>query len=208
MHADASAPRICEGLEGPARLVPIPHEDLGAEHREGVSYIRGLTGFPQDAPIHSFFRTMCHSPDFMMAFTRLGLEAIGRCALPPRERELVILRTGWLCDAPYQWGEHVASGRNAGLTGEEIERIAQGSAAPGWSERDRALLRAVEELHFDKTISDATWVLLARHLDTRQLVELPIITGHYHMAALLQNALRFAPNRDRHGELFGGEYPE
>jgi len=196
-------------MEGPARVNPIPAEGLGEDHREAVSYIRSLTGFPQDAPIHSFFRTLCHSPEFMMAFTRLGLEAVGlACSLPPRERELVILRTGWLCDAPYLWGEHVASGRKAGLTEAEIARIAQGSAAPEWSERDRALLRAVEELHADKTIGDATWALLARHLDERQLVELPIVSGHYHMSALLQNALRFAPNRDRHGELIGGEYPE
>lgn len=206
--AASRAPRICDGLGGPPRIAPIPEAELDERHRDAVTYIRSLTGFPQDAPIHSFFRTMCHSPDVLIAFTRLGLDAITGSALPARTRELAVLRTGWLCDAPYQWGEHVSTGLKAGLTREEVDRIPAGSAAPGWSAADRALLAAVEELHHTKAISDEAWAALASHFTDRQLVELPIVVGHYHMTALLQNALRFAPNRDRDGELIGGEYPE
>jgi hypothetical protein len=63
-----------------------------------------------------------------------------------RDRELAVLRIGWLCRAPYDWGEHVDIGWRCGVTRAEIPQIIAGSAATGWSLHDRAILRGVEEL--------------------------------------------------------------
>ncbi len=79
-----------------------------------------------------------------------------------------MLRTGWLLGAPYEWGEHVAIGQRAGVTPTEIERIVEGSQASGWSVKDRAILRAAEELRENAMITDATWGELAKFLDERQ----------------------------------------
>ncbi|MCB2078818.1 MAG: carboxymuconolactone decarboxylase family protein [Novosphingobium sp.] len=196
--------RIAKGLGGPVRIEALPENALRDSERKMIQNIRDITGYPQEAPMHPFFLTLARSPDIFSAFTRLGIEAMATSALGKRERELVILRTGWLCDAPYQWGEHVSSGRDAGLTDQEIERIKLGSQADGWSAPDRALLKAVEEMQADRTIHDATWVELAKHFDERQLIELPILSGHYNMTAMLQNALRFPPNRDMDGNFLPG----
>jgi alkylhydroperoxidase family enzyme len=110
--------------------------------------------------------------------------------LSPRDRELVVLRIGWLCKAPYEWGEHVKIGKRVGLTQEEIERATRGSTAPGWGEDDRAIVRAAEELHQDAMIADETWEVLSRRLDEQQLIELPLLVGQYQGLAYLQNALR------------------
>ena len=91
-----------------------------------------------------------------------GNHVLGKSTLPARERELVILRIGWLCRSGYEWGQHVAIGKAAGLSDEEIARIPKGADAAGWSAADRALLRATDELHGDAFISDATWAELAR----------------------------------------------
>jgi alkylhydroperoxidase family enzyme len=123
----------------------------------------------------------------------LGVQLLSEGALAPRDRELAILRTGWLCQAPFEWGEHVLIGKRAGLTEAEVERVTLGSAAPDWDEPDRAILRATEELHQDSMISDAVWEVLARRLDAKQLIELPILVGHYHAVAYYQNALRLRP---------------
>jgi len=194
-------PRIAHGVGGPVRVSALPHDALDAGQRAVIEGVRTVTGYPQDAPVHPFFLTLARSPAVFEAFTRLGIEAISQSRLPRRERELVILRTGWLCDAPYQWGEHVHTGREAGLTDAEIEAVKAGSGHPGWNASDRALLRAVEELVGTRTIGDACWADLAGHLDDSQLIDLPIIVGHYTMTAYLQNALRFAPNRDADGRL-------
>jgi alkylhydroperoxidase family enzyme len=192
-------PRIHRGPGGPARIAPIAESEMGPDEFAVFDYVRDVTGFPKDTPVHPFFLTMGHSPGFMKAFTRLGMEAIQQSAIPRRERELVILRTAWLCDAPFQWCEHIANARACGIGDDDIARIKIGSVAPQWDARDRALLRAVEDLDEDNAIGDETWEALAAHFDDRQLLELPIVVGHYRMTAYLQNSLRIPPERDMHG---------
>ena len=119
--------------------------------------------------------------------------------LPPREREMIILRTAWLVRSPFEWGEHVAYGRKLGLSVEEIERITQGSSAKGWSEHDRAVLRGVEELTCDYAVSDATWATLARTWTEPQLMELPGVVGSYTLTAMIYNTLRFGMLKGNEG---------
>src|SRR5213078_3067960 len=85
--------------------------------------------------------------------------------LPPRERELLILRTGWNCRSSYEWGQHVLIARQSGLSDEEIARVPHGPHAPGWPAFDAVLLRAADELHADARVSDGTWKALAEHYD-------------------------------------------
>jgi alkylhydroperoxidase family enzyme len=111
--------------------------------------------------------------------------------LPPRDRELVVLRIAWLCQAPYEWNAHVEMARRlTDLTATEIERIILGSTAHGWSPHDAAVLRAVEELMDDAMITDATWATLEKTYDERKLLELPVLIGQYLGVAYLQNAIR------------------
>lgn len=109
--------------------------------------------------------------------------------LPARERELAILRVGWLCQSEYEWGQHVLLGRAAGLTEEEIERIKIGAGAEGWSTLDAMILRATDELHEDSCIGDATWELLADRFDDAQMIELVMVIGHYHLVSFALNSL-------------------
>jgi alkylhydroperoxidase family enzyme len=95
-----------------------------------------------------------------------------------------------LCQAPYEWGEHVLVGKRFGLTSDDIQHAIDGPDATGMDEHESAILRAVDELHSDAMISDATWNTLAKRLDERQLIELPIIVGQYQSVAYYQNSLR------------------
>ena len=107
-----------------------------------------------------------------------------------RDRELAILRVGWLSQAPFEWGSHVKISKRIGVTAEEIERVTEGSSAPGWSKRDRAILRAVEELHFDSMVTDETWADLQEFFNDKKLIELLILVGQYKTVAYYQNSLR------------------
>lgn len=109
--------------------------------------------------------------------------------IPARDRELLILRTGWNCRSEYEWAQHVVIGLQGGLTREEIDRVPVGPEAPGWGPFDATLLRAVDELHRDWCISDPTWAGLGERYDTAQLIELPMLVGHYHMVAMTLNSL-------------------
>jgi alkylhydroperoxidase family enzyme len=135
-------------------------------------------------------RTMLRHPGLFARQAEIGVQLIGKGVLSARDRELAILRVGWLCQAPYEWGEHVIIAKKLGITSDEIEAITIGSGAPGWSEHEAAILRAVEELLADAMISDATWDVLAKRLDERQLIELPSLIGQYQAVAYYQNSLR------------------
>jgi alkylhydroperoxidase family enzyme len=134
---------------------------------------------------------MFKHPGLYKGQMQLGLELNQHGKLPPREREMVILRTAWLVRSPFEWGEHVAYGKRLGLSSEEIERITQGSSAPGWNEHDRAVLRGVEELIGDYALSDATWATLAKTWSEPQLLELSGLVGSYTLTAMIYNSVRF-----------------
>ncbi len=141
------------------------------------------------ANLPEIIRTMLRHPALFTKQTDMGIQLLGKGALAPRDRELAILRIGWLCQAPYEWGEHVHVAKSVGISSEEIERITQGSDAPGWSEHDQAILRAAEELRENALISDTTWATLAKTLNDQQLIELPIVIGQYQTVAYYQNSL-------------------
>lgn len=144
----------------------------------------------QLADMPEYMRTMLRHPDLFARQVDMGLQLLGHGTLAPRDRELAVLRTLWLCQAPYGWGEHVFVAKSVGLSSDEIERITRGSAAPGWNAHEAAILRAAEELRAEAMISDATWATLAQTLNDQQLIELPIVIGQYQTVAYYQNSLR------------------
>jgi alkylhydroperoxidase family enzyme len=109
--------------------------------------------------------------------------------LSRQDTELVILRVAHVCDSPYERDHHVRIGARAGLSREEIERVAAGPDAPGWTPSRAALLRAVDELTAAHRIADATWAHLATAYDDKQLIELCLLAGHYTALAGTLNSL-------------------
>jgi alkylhydroperoxidase family enzyme len=188
----ALAEREADTVGQPPRIPPLAADEISGDALAIVKSLRKSVGLNPDemTEVPDYMSIILRHPGLYAKFGDWGLELLAKGSLPPRERELLILRTGWLCRAPFEFGEHVAFGKRIGLTGEEIERVMRGSSDPAWSEKDRALVRAVEELHHDAMISDETWAVLARHFDQKQLIEVPFVIGHYHMVAFYQNALR------------------
>lgn len=114
--------------------------------------------------------------------------------LPRSDSELLILRVAHNCASEYEWTQHERIALVAGLTAEDVARVRSGPAADGWSERRRLLLEAADELHAQRTISDATWTGLRDLLDDATLIELCMLVGHYEMLAMTLNSLRVAPD--------------
>ena len=142
-----------------------------------------------DGPLLNIFRTLAHHPKLLKRWLVFGNHVLAKSSLPPREREILILRVGWQCQAAYEFGQHTVIGRASGLTDEEIARITEGPEAPGWSERDRLLIQAADELVADAFLSDATWQALSRHYDTEQLIDLVFCVGQYNMVSMALNTL-------------------
>lgn len=124
-----------------------------------------------------------HYPALAKAFMTLNKHVAADTSLTARESELLILRISWLKKSEYEFGQHLILGRRAGLTDAELERVQQGPEAPGWSEEDAAIIRAVDELHYDARIQDDTWERLAKRYGHRQILDIIFCTGLYGMMA-------------------------
>jgi alkylhydroperoxidase family enzyme len=164
-------------------VAPLGDAEIDPELRERLG----------KGPLLNIFRTLANHPKLAKRWLVFGNHVLGHNALAPRERELVILRIGWLCRSGYEWGQHVRIAKDSGLGDDEIARVPRGADAPGWSELDRALLRATDELHRDAFISDATWQALAAHLDTRQLMDLVFTVGQYNLVSMALNSFGVQP---------------
>jgi alkylhydroperoxidase family enzyme len=114
--------------------------------------------------------------------------------LPRVDSELVILRVAHNCGSDYEWRHHERLGAAAGLTGEQIAAVRNVAESPRWSERQALLLRATDELHADRTLSDSLWAELRPLLTDEELIELCLLVGHYEMLAMTLNALAVEPD--------------
>lgn len=125
------------------------------------------------------FRGWLHYSATMMPFGSLARH----------DTELVIIRTAHLRSSEYELDHHKRLGKRAGIDEAEFARIRQGPDA-GWSGKELALLRAVDELVGTKDLSDVTWKELSAHLDDRRLIEFVMLVGQYDSLATTIGTLR------------------
>lgn len=165
------------------RIQPLQKNELTTEQRELLDPL-GRAGRL------NVFSTLIRYPKLFQRFLVFGRYILEESSLPPRDKELLILRTACLCQAEYEWSHHAISGKQAGLTNKEILRIMKGPNAEGWSSFDAALLRAVDKLHKDTFISDSTWDVLAGRYTEQQLADLVFTVGVYSLVSMFLNSFR------------------
>ena len=187
--ADLAA-RQAEIVGKPQRIESIAREEFEEAALAHIRAIHAALGIETGADVPDYFGLIVKHPGVFRCQLDIGTMFFSEGRLPKRERELAVLRVGWLCRAPYEWGEHVDIGKRYGLTDAEVERVTIGSTAPEWDAHDRAILAGVEEMLADTMISDATWALLAESWDEAQLIEFPTLVGQYVATAIQQNSLR------------------
>jgi 4-carboxymuconolactone decarboxylase len=176
------------------RIAGVTYDGADARTREVWEELdRPSHGGPGPDTTHMMFRTFMHDPELMLVKLPYDHYLKYATALPVRHRELAILRSAWNCGVDDQWVNHTRIGLECGLTQEEIDRVARGPDAPGWSEEDATLLRAVDELSAGCRIADATWAALAQQYDARQLVVFLVLVGNYHALSYIQNCVGIAP---------------
>ena len=135
----------------------------------------------------NIMRTLAHHPQLYKRWSVFGNHVFSKSTLPPRERELTMLRIGWRCRSAYEFGQHTLIGTQCGLTDEEIARLVQPADAAGWSDFDRTLITAVDELHDDAFISDPTWQALAARYSTEQIMDFVFTVGQYTLVSMALN---------------------
>jgi len=164
------------------RIQPVTEEEWTDDSRPV------LAANSAHGPVLNVFATIARHPKLLKRWVVFANHVLNGSTLPARERELVILRTGFLCRSGYEWAQHATIGRSAGLTDAEIVRITLGPAADGWGNGDRTLLRATEQLVSDYFINDATWAELSAVWSEQQLMDLVFAVGQYTLVSMALNS--------------------
>jgi alkylhydroperoxidase family enzyme len=144
-----------------------------------------MAPFEQGGRIDNVFRTIARHPELMKRWLPFVRHILFKSTLSPREREILILRIGWLCRSEYEWAQHVHGGKRAGLSDAEIACIMRGG---GLSAKEDLLLRAVGELHADTKVAEKTWQALSHHFSREQLMDLVFTVGQYNMVSMALNS--------------------
>ena len=163
------------------RILPVTEADWTDDSRP-VLLANSARG-----PLLNVFATLARYPKLLKRWVVFANHVLNGSSLPARERELIILRTGFLCRSGYEWAQHVAIGRGVGVTDEDIERLVLGSPAEGWTDDERLLLQAVEQLVGDHFIADPTWQTLAARWSEHQLMDLVFAVGQYTLVSMALN---------------------
>ena len=168
------------------RIQPLPESEWSGEARE-------MLRADSQKPLNIFL-TLARHPKLWKRWQVFGTHVLAKTTLPARERELLILRTGHLCNSPYEFHQHTRIGLSSGLTRDEIERIKQGAGA--FTGFDAVLIHACDELHSDQMISDRTWQELRAVWNEQQLMDLVFAVGQYTLVSMALNSFGVQIERD------------
>jgi 4-carboxymuconolactone decarboxylase len=170
------------------RIPPLPPAEWTEEVRDFFSIMEG-----PDAREHgskfNIILTFANHPLMTGAFNNYYKTFLSNSTLSLRLREIVTLRVAWRHKSLYEWTQHVAIAKTAGLTDQHIAAIQEDADNPVWSELERYAIQAVDELGARSRIEDATWDGLCRHLDRKQVMELPFIIGSYTLLCYAVNSM-------------------
>ena len=172
------------------RLAPLPADEWDDNVQHALS---GMLPEERRNPVGAgnALATFVRHPKLTRAFLRFNGHLLFSSTLPPRLREIAVLRVAHLSNCEYEWLHHVEMGVEVGVTPDDVEGIRRGEAT---DELDRAIVNAVDELHEKSVISDATWAALSEHLDERQRMDLVFTIGCYGALAMALNTFGVMPD--------------
>jgi alkylhydroperoxidase family enzyme len=196
------------------RVDPLPPREWPDQMREALAPLR-----PPDAASRptsdegrpkglNILGTLAHHPELARAYNVFNGHVLFGTTLTDRQRELLILRVAALRRSDYEWRQHVVLADDIGITGKEREAVLEGPGAPSWDERERALLRAVDDLVDGAVVSDEAWTVLSDWLTTEQLMDLVFTVGAYDLLAMAFGAFQIAVDDDLAARVPTSPFPE
>lgn len=181
------------------RIAPGDRRQIGVVN----ALIASALGLAVGGPPPNIFTTLARNRRLFRRWLRFASALMPGGTLPRVDTELLILRVAHNCGCEYERGQHERIAVAAGLPRDDVDRVAAGAQAAGWSARQALLLRAADELHAERFISDHSWGALRAELSDNQLIELCMLVGHYEMLAMTLNSLAVAPDAPGRPPRFG-----
>jgi alkylhydroperoxidase family enzyme len=159
----------------------IGRDELSEEARAFLNKWTG--GIFSDADKNPVLRTFAHHPALAEVFSPLNIHLLSTNTLPVKLRQISIMRAAWQTKATYMWSSHLQTSVSCGLSPEMYGPIQNGPDDPYFTELERVVMRATDDLVFDRNVSDESWDALAAEWDEKQLLDFLFTVGCYVMVA-------------------------
>ena len=169
------------------RIPPIQPQDLTAEARAFLEQWTG--GIFKNADANPVLQTFAHHPALANAFSTFNVYLLSANTLPVKQRQMAIMRTGWLCRGTYIWSSHLGTSQLCGLSPDMYGPIQRGADDPYFSDFERIVIRATDELVQDRKVGDANWQGLTEEWNEQQLLDFLFTVGCYAMLAGVMRSL-------------------
>ena len=163
----------------------IPLRDLSTMNAEDRAMVEKNA---MNGQIFNIFKVLAHHPALVKRWTPFAGHILGKQTLAFRDRELLILRIGWLNQAEYEFAQHELIAKRGGVSDEDIARLKEGPKAKGWTEHEQALLQVADDLFENSVVSDATWATLSKTCSTEQLMDAVFTVGQYNLVSWALNS--------------------
>ena len=144
----------------------------------------------------NLYRALANNPEMLRAYLKLSWGLRLDAETPRALRELLIVRAAQVAESSYEWHHHVRMARQAGVTEEQLDAVAEWRTASVFSDRERAALALAEDL-VRGSVDEATAAELERRFSDAERVELILTGAFYAMVARLLDAMG-VPLEDDH----------
>ena len=165
-----------------SRIQPIQEKEWSKTQRD-IFKAQTLRG-----KVPNIFLTLAHHEKLAKRWLVFANHVLKKSTLKAIDREILILRIGWLCESGYEWAQHELIASEVGLSSKKIQALKVGESDPCWDERQRLLLRATDELYSDAFISTPTWEGLTTYYTTQQMMDLVFTVGQYNLVSMALNS--------------------
>ena len=138
----------------------------------------------------NLFKTMAHSPRVGSQFLKLGNAILFKGIIPPKMRELAILRVGHLNKAIYEWTQHVPIALGVGVRQVQIDALPQWESSGQFDDAEKAILRYTDEVTMNIRVKDETFAAVRAIFSEEGVVELTTAIGFYGMVCRILETLQ------------------
>ena len=145
----------------------------------------------QRGEVLHLYQMLLHSPPITEGWLRMMTAVRHETSLPGSLRELVIIRIGYLNDAPYEAEQHRPIALREGCSEAQVDALRDWrSHLDLFDERQQAALALTDKMTRDVHADDATWQLVRNHWNERELVELVVTIASYNMVSRVIGTLQ------------------
>ena len=148
-------------------------------------------GLPARRTQSEAFRVVANNPGVARAAFGQLMQLLENNKFDLRLREMMIMRIGWVTGSAYEWTQHWRIAIAAGIPPEDVLAVRDWRNSDRLTPADKAILAATDECLEGRTISDAIWAEVAKHVpDPGQQVEFIVAMGNWMSFSQLFRTLR------------------